>query len=186
MKSISSDSIIIDADYRIDEIFTEKKIPEDIQSSLKLISVKYYSFDGKLHQGQILIHKDLAEDIVEIFEIIKQNRFPIAKVIPINKYNWSDELSTSDNNSSAFNYRFVKGTKKFSAHSFGRAIDINPVQNPHIKINKLNSSKRAYNPDAKGTITSNSFVVREFLKRGWKWGGNWKSSKDYQHFEKLK
>jgi hypothetical protein len=124
-------------------------------------------------------------DIIEIFEIIKVQKFPIGKVIPINHYNWSDDLSTADNNSSAFNYRYVKGTKKLSAHSYGRAIDINPVQNPHIINRELSSSKKNYNPNTLGTIISNSFIVQEFMKRGWKWGGHWRNSKDYQHFEKL-
>lgn len=180
------EEILIDADYSFNEIFAQSGIPEHIKKELRLISVEYFSFDEKIHRGQILIHKDLVKDIIEIFEIIKTQKFPIAKVIPINKYDWSDDLSTSDNNTSAFNYRYIKGTKKLSAHSYGCAIDINPVQNPHIKNNKAHSTTKKYNPNGKGTITSNSFIVQEFAKRGWKWGGHWKSSKDYQHFEKLK
>lgn len=180
------EGILIDSDYSLAEIFVQKIIPEHVKKELRLISVEYFSFEAKLHRGQILIHKDLVKDIIEIFEIIKVQRFPIAKVIPINNYDWSDDLSTSDNNTSAFNYRYVKGTKKLSAHSYGRAIDINPVQNPHIKNNNLRSSKQRYNTNAEGTIISSSFLVKEFIKRGWKWGGNWKSSKDYQHFEKLR
>jgi len=105
------DGIIIDSDYTFEEIFSKSKIPVNVRKNLKLISIEYFSFDDKLHRGQILIHKDLANDIIEIFKVIKEKKFPISKVIPINKYEWSDDLSVADNNTSSFNYRYVKGTK---------------------------------------------------------------------------
>ena len=179
------EKIISDCDFTFEEIFSKSKIPASVRKNLKLIMVEYFSFDDKLHRGQILIHKDLANHIIEIFKVIKEKKFPISKVIPINKYEWSDDLSVADNNTSSFNYRYVKGTKKLSAHSLGRAIDINPKQNPHIKGEKSHSGRYTYNTNVSGTITANSFLVKEFTKRGWKWGGNWKRSKDYQHFEKL-
>jgi hypothetical protein len=177
--------IIIDAALEIEEIFINSNAPEKTKKSLKLISVEYYSFDSILHRGQILIHKDLAKDIVEVFQIIKEKKFPIAKAIPINKYNWSDELSMADNNTSAFNYRYVEGTTKLSPHALGRAIDINPRQNPYIKGGKSYPANSRYDSKIGGTITANLFLVEEFTKRGWKWGGYWKNNKDYQHFEKL-
>ena len=179
------DEITIDSDYTFEEIFSNSKIPEKITKNLRLISVEYFSFDDKLHQGQILVHKDLVNDIVESFKIIKQKRFPIGKVIPINKYDWSDDSSMKDNNSSAFNFRYVKGTKKLSPHALGRAIDINPQLNPYIKRGKSYPANSKYDISVKGTITSSSFLVKEFIKRGWSWGGFWKNNKDYQHFEKL-
>ena len=86
-------------------------------------------------------------------------------MIPINKYNWSDEESMDANNTSAFNYRYVKGTGKLSSHALGRAIDINPIQNPQIKGGKTYPANSVYNVKADGTITSNSFLVKEFLKQ---------------------
>ena len=186
IQNIEEDRVIIDSNYSLEEIFENEKIPLKIKKNLRLISVTYFSFDNKLHQGQILIHKDLVSDLHEIFKIIGQKKFPIDKVIPINHYNWSDELSMNANNTSAFNYRFVKGTKKLSPHAVGRAIDINPLLNPQIKKGKIFPVDANYNPEIEGTITANSFLVKEFTKRGWKWGGNWRSLKDYQHFEKLK
>ena len=149
-----------------------------------MVEVKYYSFDGKIHQGQLLINKDLVEDIKEIFKSIMSVKFPIAKVIPVVRYNWNDEKSMEDNNTSAFNYRIVANTKTLSAHSTGRAIDINPKLNPQIKRNHYFPRGAKYQPDKKGTITANMLIVKEFVKRGWKWGGYWNSTKDYQHFEK--
>ena len=81
-----------------------------------------------------------------------------------------------DNNTSAFNYRYVKGTTNLSPHALGRAIDINPKLNPQIKDGKTYPANSEYDIKANGTITSNSFLVKEFLKHGWKWGGFWKKN----------
>ena len=179
------DEVIADSEYTLEEIFSDGKIPERIKKHLKLISVEYISFDEKFHRGQILIHKDLANDIIEIFKIIKEKKFPIGRVIPINKYNWNDDLSMNDNNTSAFNFRYVKGTSKLSSHAHGRAIDINPILNPQFKNGKYFPADSKYDVKMIGTIAGDSFLVKEFTKRGWKWGGFWRRNKDYQHFEKL-
>lgn len=176
--------VIIDCQYSFEEVLSGANIPESIKKQLTLIEVEYYSFDNNLHRGQILVNKNASNDIVEIFEFIKSTRFPLAKVIPIVYYNWSDEASMNDNNTSGFNYRKVKGYKVLSPHSYGLAIDINPLQNPHIKGKKISPLLGKYDTKAPGTILKSSELVSEFRKRGWQWGGGWKSSKDYQHFEK--
>lgn len=176
--------VIVDCNYTFDETVKGHEIPQSIIKQLTLIDVEYYSFDTKLHIGQILVNKKVVKDIKEIFEFIKSSRFPIAKVIPAIKYNWSDQASMNDNNTTAFNYRKVEGQKVLSAHSYGLAIDINPLQNPHIKGNSIQPLKGKYDTKKPGTILRDSKLVIEFRKRGWQWGGRWKSSKDYQHFEK--
>ena len=176
--------IIIDCNYTFEEAIKGIEIPNSIIIQLTLVDVEYYSFDDQLHRGQIVINKKAVEDIKAIFDFIKTSRFPIAKVIPIVKYNWDDETSMNENNTTAFNYRKVKGSKVLSSHSSGMAIDINPLQNPHIKAGKISPSKGKYDIKAPGTILSDSKLVNEFVKRGWQWGGRWRSSKDYQHFEK--
>ncbi|MDR3665355.1 MAG: M15 family metallopeptidase [Ignavibacteriaceae bacterium] len=163
-----------------------KEIPKPNTKNLKIIDVEYYSFDNKLHTGQVVIHKDLAKDIIEIFALIKEKKFPIKKVIPINYYHWSDESSMKDNNTSAFNYRVISGTRTFSAHALGRAIDINPFLNPQVKNGKVFPKGAIYNQYTRGTLTRNSWLTHEFYKRGWRWGGDWKFTQDYQHFEKSK
>lgn len=177
-------NIIVDCNYTFDDAIAGIEIPISISKQLTLVDVEYYSFDNKLHRGQILVNKKTSKDIVEIFNFIKLTRFPIAKVIPIVNYNWSDEASMNDNNTSGFNYRKVKGYKVLSPHSYGLAIDINPLQNPHIKGKKISPLLGKYDTKAPGTILKSSELVSEFRKRGWQWGGSWKSSKDYQHFEK--
>jgi len=184
--NIQNKDVIVDCNYTFKEAIENLNSPNELSSDLKLITVLYYSFDDKLHKGQIVIHKDLAKDAINIFEIIKEKKFKIAKVIPIVFYNWSDDKSMLDNNTSAFNYRFIAGTKKLSNHATGRAIDINPLLNPQVFKDRVYPSTAKYDPKKEGTITVPSFIVKEFKKMGWDWGGDWKSSKDYQHFEKLK
>jgi hypothetical protein len=176
--------IVVDSRMTLSEAVEGIDIPPEIKKTLTLVEVRYYSFDGELHSGQLLINRELAKEAAEIFSEIEKNRFPLKSVIPVSKFNWDDETSMRANNSSAFNYRLVKGTRKLSAHSNGRAIDINPLQNPQIKRGKTLPLGAVYNKNAAGTITPGSFIVKAFKKRGWQWGGEWHSSKDYQHFEK--
>ena len=176
--------IIIDCNYTFEESIKGIEIPLKIIDQLTLVEVEYYSFDEKLHRGQLVINQKAEKDILEIFNFIKESRFRIEKVIPSVKYNWNDEASMNDNNTVAFNYRKVKGSKVISSHSYGMAIDINPLQNPHIKGNAIIPKKGKYDINTQGTILRESNLLKEFVKRGWQWGGRWTSSKDYQHFEK--
>jgi peptidoglycan LD-endopeptidase CwlK len=183
--NIQDDSkVIIDCNYIFEEAISGLEIPKSIINQITLIDVEYYSFDNKLHKGQILLNKKAVKDIKNIFEFIKSSHFPIAKVIPVVKYNWSDQASMEDNNTSVFNYRKVKGYNVLSPHSYGLAIDINPLQNPHIKGKTSQPINAKYDLKEPGTIVRDSKIVSEFRKRGWQWGGLWRSSKDYQHFEK--
>jgi peptidoglycan LD-endopeptidase CwlK len=182
---LNQEKIVIDSDYTMKEALEGISIPVNIVDNLRLVNVTYYSFDKRLHRGQLVIHKDLVDDIKEIFQVLRNKKFPVEKVIPIVKYKWSDEKSMRDNNTSAFNYRFIKGQDRLSNHATGRAIDINPFLNPQITDGVSYPSGAVYNPKVPGTISVNSLVAKEFKKRGWKWGGNWRTTKDYQHFEKL-
>lgn len=177
-------AVIIDSDMTFEEAIAGINIPESIKNNLVLIDVQYYSFDDKLHQGQLLVHKSVAKDLIEIFEIIKEIKFPVQKAVPVVKFGWNDDVSMRANNTSAFNYRKLRDANIVSYHSKGLAIDINPLQNPHIKRGKTIPEEAEYDKSKPGTITDSSRIVKEFRKRGWMWGGFWRSSKDYQHFEK--
>lgn len=181
---IENAEIIIDSDITYEAAIAGINIPESIKSNLVLIDVYYYSFDDRLHQGQLLVHKSAAKDLIEIFDIIKEIRFPVHKAVPIVKYGWNDDVSMKENNTSAFNYRKLKRTNIVSYHSKGLAVDINPMQNPQIKSGKIAPEGSVYDKSMRGTLTESSQIVKEFRKRGWIWGGSWRSSKDYQHFEK--
>jgi len=182
---IANNSLIEHSKMNLDEALNGTKAPKEIIDSLIIVDVEYYNFDKKLCKGQLVINYTLKEDILEAFELIKKLKFPIAKVIPIVKYNWDDNKSMSDNNTSAFNYRFVANTNRLSNHSWGRAIDINPFQNPAIyNDGKISPRGAMYDTNAAGTLTANSDIVKFFKSRGWRWGGDWTSLKDYQHFDK--
>ncbi|MBM2814537.1 MAG: putative cytosolic protein [Ignavibacteria bacterium] len=183
--TIAAVTPLVDSNMSLEEALKDSKAPKNILDSQCIVSVKYISFDGKLHQGQLIVNIAVKADIEEIFKIILKAKFPISKVIPIVKYDWLDEVSMDDDNTSAFNFRFVANTTRLSNHARGKAIDINPYENPAVYSDgKISPNGAKYNVSKPGTIKANSFIVKEFLKRGWRWGGNFTSLKDYQHFDK--
>lgn len=173
---------------RADALFKaqEPLIPKAISARQVLVDVTYYGFDGKLHAGQLVVHRSLVRDIREIFTAVRKAKFPIHSAIPVSGagMGWSDASSMRINNTSAFNYRAMAGSSRMSLHAYGCAIDINPVQNPYLKGTICQPPGGSYEVNKPGTLTAESIVVKEFLKRGWRWGGNWTTLKDYQHFEK--
>jgi hypothetical protein len=180
-----NNSTIVDSDFSFSDAITGTNAPLEIIDHLSMVDVCYYSFDGMRHQGQIIINSELEDDVCEIFVLIEKLKFPIGKAIPIVAYSWEDHVSMAANNTSSFNYRVIESTTKLSLHSFGRALDINPVQNPVIYPHGLIAPEGAvYNPQKRGAFTVANPIVQEFLKRGWHWGGNFEQPKDYHHFEK--
>jgi hypothetical protein len=182
---------IIDSNGTLNEAL-RKYAPGAFKKRQRLIEVLYYSFDGKIHKGQLVVDERLAKDIREVFRVALQVKFPINSVIPISNSKFykdgewnSDDQSMFLNNTSAFNYRKVTGGSKLSKHAYGFAIDINPVQNPYIKGGVVLPPGAVYDPAKPGTLTADCAVVRAFIRLGWTWGGNWRSLKDYQHFEKV-
>ncbi|MGV8057955.1 MAG: M15 family metallopeptidase [Smithellaceae bacterium] len=179
------DIVIIDSDMGFADAVAGSTAPLEIIDRLGLIDVFYYSFDGKRHHGQIIADFALEDEIAEIFAEIEKLKFPLMQVIPIVEYQWDDYKSMAANNSSGFNFRVIEGTTKLSMHSLGRAVDINPAQNPVIYPDgRVVPEGAVYQPGKAGTVTADHPVVREFLKHGWHWGGNFEQPKDYHHFEK--
>lgn len=168
--------------------------PIDVLEQLECRNIIYYSFDGKVHQGQVVMSKKAMSDVVLFFEQAFLLHFPIKSVIPIadKKYQWNDEISCNDNNSSGYNFRYIGGTTRRSKHALGLAFDINPVQNPYIKYNENREElwrapkEATYNESSPGTLTSSHPLVILLKSKGWNWGGDWKKEEgpvDYQHFE---
>jgi hypothetical protein len=173
---------VVDANYSVKQVFSGKNIPDHIKEQQCLIMVHYYGFDNRIHRGQIVCNISVADQLKQIFEQLLEVKFPIYSVIPIHVFDWDDNKSMAANNTSCFNYRKTS-SGKWSEHSKGIAIDINPLQNHYIKRNGASTPDKAiYQKDKKGTILKNSNIVRLFESINWKWGGNWKWSKDYQHF----
>lgn len=186
LNSYSKDELIIDSDMTFAESIKGTQAPKPLLDSLNLLNVEYYSFDKKLHRGQILVHNLIKDDVIAFFELAKKTKFPIKKVIPIVKYNWDDVKSMEDNNSSAFNFRKVEGSDKLSNHAYGLAIDINPFQNPVIYSNgRIVPSGAEYNEKVEGTFTNENELVKFMINKKFRWGGNWTSMKDYHHFDRI-
>ena len=180
-----TDSIVIDSHYTFDEAISGSQAPPEIQNQLELITVHYYSTDNKIHEGQILTNKKISVDLTEIFNFILSEHFPVAKVIPVVKYNWNDNLSMQDNNSYSFCYRNIK----YSRHAVGMAIDINPFFNPvRWKNDTLNRPVKpfgaVYNDSIPGTFTPSSPVIHEFINHHFHWGHFFHKKYDDHHFEK--
>jgi peptidoglycan LD-endopeptidase CwlK len=183
---------VVDSRMTEEEAFDglDPKCPEEVRRRQRLVTVKYYSMDGLVHQGQLVLDKDLVSDVKNVFALALKERFPVRSVIPISDKRfrkdgrWDDELSMEADNSSAFNYREVTGGGRLSNHAYGRAVDINTFENPYVKGDTVLPRGAHYDPKAAGAFTADSAVVREFLRLGWAWGGNWASPRDYQHFEK--
>jgi hypothetical protein len=158
-------------------------------ADLVYLRLSHIGFDGAAHEGELVVHKALSDDVVAIFRSLFEMRFPIEKMRLIDDYQGDDDVSMADNNSSGFNCRFVAGRPGvLSKHSEGRAIDINPRINPMVsgKTVRPPNGVEFLAPKAKspGALREGAAVVEEFTRRGWTWGGTWKALKDYQHFEK--
>lgn len=159
-------------------------IPPEIRKRLVVVEVPYFGFDGDQHTGQLVVHQWIEADIEWIFSRLLLQGFSIASMVPVAAYGWDDEWSMVDNNTSAFNYRFIAGTNRLSMHAYGLALDINPLQNPCCSSGVWVPPGARYDPSVPGTITADSFVVDLFRCHGWLWGGHWKELFDPQHFYK--
>ena len=162
---------------------------------LRYLSVMYYDFNNEVQTGEIICNKLIAEDLLEIFYELYVNQYQIDKIRLVDEYNADDDLSCADNNTSCFNFRSISGSSTLSNHALGLAIDINPFYNPYVtypdgneRISPEGSEPYAdRSADFPHKIDENDLCYKLFTEHGFSWGGNWKSLKDYQHFEyKLK
>lgn len=157
-------------------------------NELVMVKVPYWGFDNQVHSGSLIVHESLGQDVVAIFKELFAMRFPIRAMHPIPKH-LRKVPQIYENLTGGFSCRAVTDQPGImSQHSYGRALDINPLMNPYIKgclIVPANGKKYVdrINP-TKGKIIPNSAVVAIFAKYGWDWGGNWNDAQDYQHFEK--
>lgn len=156
---------------------------------LAYIELSYWGFDAMAHAGVLIVNKELASEVVAIFKILFDHRFPIQRMEPIENFQGDDHRSMAANNTSAFNCRAITGyPNEFSQHSYGRAIDINPLINPYVKGTHVSPPQGIVNVDRKkiapGKIIKGDIVYRTFIHYGWNWAGDWRDIHDYQHFEK--
>ena len=153
---------------------------------LRLLTMTYRGFDGRSHTGRLVVHRDVAREVVGAFRELYAAGVPIRRMVPVDAYGGSDFRSIEADNTSAFNCRYVDGTTRWSEHAYGRAIDIDPIENPYVSGGRtshpasgpyLDRSKRR-----PGMAVEGGALVRAFDRIGWGWGGRWSGAKDYQHF----
>ena len=177
------DTTIIDSRYTFEEAIEGSNAPQAVIDALELIDVTYLSTDEKLHQGQILTNKRLAQDIKELFQFMLEQEFVIERAIPIVAFNWSDSLSMANNNTYSFCYRNIS----YSKHAKGLAIDINPRFNP-VRWKNKDLPNEPYgavsDTTVNGTLHTNHSVVLEMRRRGFRWGHTFSKYWDDHHFEK--
>lgn len=155
---------------------------------LRLLTVRFWGFDGRMHAGRIIVHEAVATDVVWVFRKIFEARFPIRRIELEDRYEGQENGSTLANNSSGFDCRPVTGGTRFSRHSYGTAIDINPLQNPYLYEDGhvTDPRARAYldrSQDLPGMIHTGDPVHRAFTTIGWRWGGDFVVTPDWQHFD---
>jgi poly-gamma-glutamate synthesis protein (capsule biosynthesis protein) len=156
------------------------------REDIRLIRVSHYSPDGSIQQGEIIVAARVAPLIREVFGDLYTARFPIQEISRVDKYGGSDNASMRANNTSGLNCRTVAGTQRWSQHSYGLAIDLNPLWNPWVRGSKVDPKQGEPWVDRSkhrpGMTQRGGPAVEAFTSRGWVWGGTWRSTKDYQHF----
>ena len=169
-------------------------------SELRYLKMLHYNYDGEIQVGEMIVNGQIEKECLEIFQALFEAEYQICRMVLIDVY-WTgdgeetDGVSIKNNNTSCFNYRNVPGSKKRSKHALGMAIDINPYENPYVPTSagvpdysNLDETEYYYATNRKETdahvITNEDLSYQLFTIKGFIWGGNWKSLKDYQHFEK--
>ena len=175
---------------------TFTQLPVEGQPHLRLLRLSHYDRNGLPQVGELICNKTIAEDLTEIFRELYKAKYRIERMETIDKYDGDDEKSMTANNTSCYNYRPMTGSQtKLSKHALGLAIDINPLYNPYIhhRTGRIapvagkpytTDRDKAKEPWPGAFIMKDDLIYRLFINRGFTWGGNWRSCKDYQHFEK--
>lgn len=163
------------------------------RADLRYLRLSHFDAEEKEHVGEMVCNKSIANDLLEIFRELYRQKYPIQRIRLIDDYEADDERSMRDNNTSCFCYRKVSGTTKLSKHALGMAVDINTLYNPYVRTGK--NGRRIVEPATATNyvnrqkafpykIVKSDLLHRLFLQHGFKWGGSWRTVKDWQHFEK--
>jgi hypothetical protein len=157
-------------------------------AELRTVRLRYWGFDGRPHEGTLVVNRRVTADITGVFRRLYEARFPIRRMVSVSAYRGSDEASMAADNTSAFNCRRAVGssTGSWSMHAFGLAVDVNPVENPYVLRGQAQPPAGARYLDRgrarPGMAVAGGVLVRAFAAAGWSWGGLWRGSPDYQHF----
>lgn len=185
-------------------VFVSQPIPKDVElrmlgrsltdttkitlEQLRYLTLPYYDYDGHIQSGEMVCNKAIAHDLLCVFRDLFSHAYPIQSIRLIDDFDADDEASMQANNTSCFNFRKRSGVNMLSQHAYGMAVDINPLQNPCVRGTRVRPSTATEyadrSKDFEHKIDGNDLCVKVFTSYGFKWGGRWASTKDYQHFEK--
>jgi hypothetical protein len=156
-------------------------------ADLRRLELRYWGFDSQAHAGALVVHADEADAVIGVFRRLYDRRFPIRRMEPVDAFGGSDDASMAADNTSGFNCRnaVASGPPQWSAHAYGRAIDVNPVENPYLLDGAVLPPAGAPFVDRSnarpGMAVRGGELVAAFAAAGWSWAGVW-ASPDYQHF----
>lgn len=154
--------------------------------SLRYVSLSHWGFEGTVRQGELVVHADVVDSLERAFAELFEQRFPIRSMRLVDDYGGDDDRSMAADNTSAFNCRYVAGTTRWSNHATGRAIDVNPLENPYVSGGTTDHAASVpylgRDPALPGVIVEGGAAVAAFDEVGWGWGGRWSGDLDYQHF----
>lgn len=155
---------------------------------LRMLQLSYWGFDNQPHTGTMVVAASVTAAVIQVFETLYQERFPIRSMQPEDAYGGNDNASMAADNTSGFNCRLAvsTGPPTWSVHAYGEAIDVDPVENPYLEAGQwLPPAGAAYadRTDVRpGMAVAGGELVEAFAAVGWQWGGRWTDSPDYQHF----
>src|SRR5262245_62070044 len=153
--------------------------------NLRQVRVTYVGFDGTAQRGRLVVHRRWADEVLGVFRRLYRLRFAVHRVRLVDRFDADDRASMRHDNTSAFNCRYVRGTTTWSQHAYGRAIDLNPVENPYVdgpRVVPRNGRRYLDRTDVRpGMVVRPGVALRAFRRIGWGWGGTWAGAKDYQH-----
>jgi hypothetical protein len=154
---------------------------------LRMLTVSHWGFDGRVRRGRLVVTEAAARPLLSVFRRLYAARFPMRRMVPVDAFGGSDFRSIEADNTSAFNCRKATGSSRWSEHAYGRAIDVNPIENPYVEGGRVyHEASRSYvdrSRERPGMALEGGVLVRAFRAIGWGWGGQWAGSvRDYQHF----
>lgn len=162
---------------------------------LRLLHIGYVDFDGRDRVGEMVVHRSVVDGVRAVFERLHAERFPIRRMTLVDDFGRAknpadgadDFKSIEADNTSAFNCRTRTGSaSRFSQHSYGTAIDVNPLENPYLRSGRTSHPASMPFLDRStrlpGMVLEGDAVVQAFGDIGWRWGGTWSDPVDLQHF----
>jgi D-alanyl-D-alanine carboxypeptidase len=154
---------------------------------LRHLRVAHWNFRGRRRVGELVVNADAVGAMRTAFGRLYRARFPVRRMRLVDDYGGSDYASIEADNTSAFNCRPVTGGGRWSEHAYGRAIDVNPIENPYVAADGTTAHARSRpylrrRPHRRGMAFRRGALVRAFAAAGWGWGGEWPRPTDFQHF----